>query len=160
MAVNTVSTISYDNWQLINTVSTTSGSSVTVATGISGYKRFLFVWSGVGQGTAVNLLATFNASATNYAAGAISAGTTANLWSTTNIPLDSYSTTSGRGGYIYIENVLAAAPKTWNGWAIDDSIVSTLGGVWNNTSAITSVEIKLSGGTFNAGSASLYGIAA
>jgi len=161
MAVNTVSTVTYDNWQTISTLATTSGTSVTFSS-ISGYKRFMVALTGVGNTTSDYLILQFNSTTSGYASFAGYNTAFAYQATNTGIALNGNTDTT-ISGVCYIENVLASAPKTTTGTFFGNASGAgyTAQGAWINTSAITSITVKgLSGYAFNAGSVTLYGIAA
>jgi hypothetical protein len=168
MAVGQVSSISTDNWQLIATNSPTSGTSSSF-TGLSGYKKYKLVWDGVVVSASgyYSLVLNFNGSTTKYAAGTslFNSAVTNNSVSDTKIPLFPYSfndtTTSG---WIEINDVTQAVPKTTNGysWGTNTGYFQRLEGGWYDTAAVTSIAISTWNGTatFSAGSIKLYGLAA
>jgi hypothetical protein len=163
MATGTVSSVNYDNWQLIASVTANSGTSTTtVATGISGYKKLLLVWNDIVISSASYLAMRFNSASTNYIGGAW-----ANEYNGTMIAdsargyVEAYATTSFKNGYAYIENVLSVAPKTYQGFGDTQGYANSFGGAWNNSDAITSVAlVPGSSQTFSSGTVKLYGIAA
>jgi len=158
MATGTVSSITSDNWQLIQTNTTSSGTSSTIS--FSGYKRLLLVWDGISTGTAGYLYLQFNSSSAGYVGGAWLPGNNGYQSDSTVAYIDPYSTTGDRSGYLYVENTATSAPKTYQGWGNDDSFPFMFNGAWINSSAVTSITITPGGRTFNGGSISLYGIAA
>jgi hypothetical protein len=166
MAVGQVSSTNYDNWQLIATNTTTSGTTSSF-TGLSGYKKYLVTIEGVVFASSTQLTMTFNSSTANYVSSfaAENQSTTARYptSASTNLRLAATSTNSFKG-LVQIDNILAG-PKlvTLNLIAHgtgDDIVQGT--GFWNDTAAITQINFTSSGGStaFTAGTISLYGIAA
>jgi hypothetical protein len=167
MAVGQVSSTNYDNWQLIATNTTTSGTTSSF-TGLTGYKKYLVTIEGVVFASNTHLTMTFNSSTANYVSSfaAENQSSTARYTTsgTTNLRFTSTSTTTFKGS-VQIDNILAG-PKlvTLNllahGAGGDDIVQGT--GFWNDTAAITQINFTSSGGStaFTAGTISLYGIAA
>lgn len=158
MATGTVSSINQDNWQLIATNTTSSGTSSTFS--FSGYKRLLLAWDNITSATATYLSFSLNSSTSGYVGGGWLPGNNGyNSYSTIGV-LDPFATTGDRSGYLYIENTASSAPKTYQGWGNDDSFPFILNGAWINSSAVTSLQVQFTGGqTFTGGSFSIYGIA-
>jgi len=157
MATGTVSSVNYDNWQLIGTNTTTSGTTSSF-TSLSGYKRFMLTFKEVNTAANCAYRIRFNGdSANNYAYLASSAGSYATTDS--SILLLSFNTTGPHSGYMLIEDVLTSAPKRVE-VAGNYYFVSVCKGIYLGTSPITSIEFSISTSTLNAGSISLYGIAA
>ena len=156
MATGTVSSISQDNYQLIATNTTTSGTTSTFT--FSGYKKLMLAWNGVSSSGGI-LYMTFNSSSSGYSGGAW--GNEQNGIFSVVTGQISLSARSGdtQSGCVVIENTSATAPKTVNGTSDGNGYIYTVGGTWNNTEAVTSLIVN-GGGTFTAGSISLYGIAA
>jgi hypothetical protein len=159
MAVGTVSGIDLDeNWQLITTATPSSASSVTFNS-FSGYKKLMIAYK-VSQSTASNLRAQFNGDTTvnNYGSAMHMYGTYG-TWNGDTEPylyLMAYgSAPASQVGFVVIENVDKTIPKilTGGGQMVGAS------GVWMGTSAITSIVISGTSGTFS-GTIYLYGIAA
>lgn len=162
MAVNTVSTSSLQNWQLIATNATTSGTSSTFS-GLAGYKRFMLSWKSISLSSGLGINIRFNSDATSNNYASIYYGTSGSSIGveSTKILLSSVGNNSNNfSGTIYIDNVLEAAPKMIDGVGQEGggSAAGVIKATWINESAITS--IALLGGTFSGGSISLYGIAA
>lgn len=162
MAVNTVSTSSLQNWQLIATNTTTSGTSTTFS-GLAGYKAFMVTWKGVNFSAASVLSMRFNSDTTNHNYSSIFLGvgsTSANLESAKIVLSSGGNSSTGFDGFVSITNVLEIAPKVVSGVGTDGSASygGKVEGAWLNEAVMTS--ISLFGGTFTAGSISLYGIAA
>ena len=157
MAVNTVSSVNYDNWQLIGTNLTTSGTTSSFSS-LSGYKRLMFTFNGVNTAANCAYRIRFNSdSGNNYAYLATAGGSYATTDS--SILLLSFNTTGPHSGYVLIEDVLTSSPKRVE--VAGNYYVGSGGkGIWLGTSPITSVDFSISTSTLNAGSVSLYGIAA
>ena len=157
MAVNTVSSVNYDNWQLIGTNTTTSGSSTSFSS-ISGYKRLMLTWTRAYSNAAANYYLRFNSdSGNNYGYTANGGGNYQSEPSA--IGLLGFNSADYQSGYVLIEDVLTSTPKRVE---VGGSyyIGSGCKGIWLGTSPITSLSVSLSTSTFGAGSWSLYGIAA
>ena len=163
MAVGTVSSVNYDNWQLIATVTSNGGTSTTtVASGIVGYKKLMLVWSGVSLSSATYLALRFNATTSGYLGGGWSnSSNNATIASTTRAFVEGTTSSSGKNGYAIIDNILSGGPKTYQGFGATNTVANSFGGVWDNTNAITSVSMvpELTQ-TFSGGTMTLYGIAA
>jgi hypothetical protein len=157
MATGQVSSITSDNWQLIATNTTTSGTTSSFS--FSGYKRLLLTWN-VNTAASSNIYFLLNGATTNYGGG-----TWVNEYngqfnvSNTAIYINGIVQSGNKDGYCIIENAAAGAPKLVNGFDNENGYVSTIASSWNNTAALTSLAITTSS-AFNAGSISLYGIAA
>lgn len=166
MATGTVSSINYDNWQLIATNTPTSGTSSTIS-GISGYKKLMVVVKNVtmsGGAAWYNLIRFNSDSNTNYVSTANGGGST--YFYNYGIALDFFNTAAGvRSAVVTIDNALGLGAKTVSGTAGNtDNGFCMVQGAWINDSAITSVTLVPSGGsntfTSNTGTFSVYGIAA
>ena len=162
MAVSTVSSITGQGWQLIATNTTTSGTSSTFS-GLAGYKRFMLSWKGIGLSSGLGINIRFNGDSTNnnYASIYYGLGGSSLAAESTKILLSSVGNNAANfSGTLYIDNVLEAAPKMIDGIGQEGggSAAGVIKGTWVSESAITS--IALLGGTFSAGTVSLYGIAA
>jgi len=163
MATGTVSSVNYDNWQLIASVTANSGTSTTtVVTGLTGYKKLLLVWNDIVISSGSYLAIRFNSATTNYIGGAW-----CNEYNGTLIAdsargyVEAYTSTNYKNGYAYIENALSIAPKTYQGFGDTQGYPTSFGGAWNSTDAITSVAMVPGGSqTFTSGTVKLYGIAA
>ena len=166
MATGTVSTLEPNQWQTISTSTPTSGTAVTFSS-ISGYKTLMLAWSAV---TTTAASATgyirFNSATVNYASAYLTGADTVTVGAKNQVPIDS---TNGLNnyytGYITVNNVINSAPKIFKGVSWDQyvGIVGTIDGVWNDTSALTSITFTITGTTFsssNTGVFTLYGIAA
>jgi hypothetical protein len=156
MAVGQVSSISQDNYQLIATNTTTSGLTSTFT--FSGYKKLLLTFNyGTAAGTRAYI--QFNGASTNYGGGTWVNEYNGQFFVTnTAIGLDGISC-NAHDGYAVIENAATGTPKIIKGASNNDAYVSSIDSSWNNTAAITSLVVTV-GSAFNAGSISLYGIAA
>lgn len=154
MATGTVSSITYDNWQLVATNSITSGSSSSFS--CSGFKRLMFSWTGVSS-TNQHIYLTLNGSTSGYAGGAWINEYNGQFAQTTSRLYLSGISSDSHDGCITIEDTLSAAPKRMIGFGNDNGYTTSIGGSWNNTAAVTSLVFQ-TGGTFSAGSISLYGL--
>ena len=162
MATGSVSALDQDTWQLIQTNATTSGTTSTFSN-LSGYKKYLVTWEGVGRsggGGVVSL--KFNSSSSNYFGGVVAAynGDVGQNTNFSEIRCTLNGVTGAMQGFYLIENTNSGAPvKTVKGEVTDGNgnyIQETRAG-WINTDEITS--IVFSSAAFNAGSMKLYGIA-
>lgn len=163
MATGSVSAIDQDTWQLIQTNTTTSGSTSTFS-GLSGYKKYILTFEGVTLSTNANAVLTFNSSTSNYYGRAALWGE--NTFSGpdgTGIPLNYTTYKTSMNGLYVIDNITNGAPRTVKGkYNTTDSAGTqpiTIDGGWLDTTAITSMVITLSTGTYSAGSMKLFGIA-
>jgi hypothetical protein len=156
MATGQVSSITSDNWQLIATNTTTSGTTSSFS--FSGYKRLLLTFNHTTAASAKAYM-RFNGASTNYGGGTWVNEYNGQFYvSNTYIGLDGISSTA-HDGYAIIENATEGAPKIIKGASNDDGYVCSIDSCWNNTAALTSILITTAS-TFSAGSISLYGIAA
>jgi hypothetical protein len=163
MATGTVSSVNYDNWQEIASVTANSGTSTTtVVSGLTGYKKLLLVWRSIVIDSGSYLAVRFNSATTNYIGGAWANEYNGTMLSAdTRGYLEAYTSTQFKNGYIYIDNVLTAAPKTYQGFGDTQGYVNSIGGAWYSTDAITSVSLVPGGSqNFTSGTVKLYGIAA
>ena len=154
MATGTVSSTNITPWQLISTVTTTSGTTATFSS-LAGYSKYMLCWNGVAMASG-SLLLQFNGTSTNYAS--LEANPNGYNGEITAITLTGGGTTAN--GFIEIFDALSTGPKRTEGVSIKVSYSGFLRGVWNNTSAITSMVITSNGGAYTAGTWTLYGIAA
>jgi len=156
MAVNTVSSISQDNYQLIATNTTTSG--LTSSFSFAGYKKLLLTFNyTTASGTRAYI--QFNGVTTGYGGGTWVNEYNGQFFVTnTAVGLDGISC-SGHDGYAVIENAATGTPKIIKGASNNDGYVSSIDSSWNNTAALTSLLVTV-GSAFSTGSISLYGIAA
>lgn len=152
MATGTVSTLDPNQWQLVSTVTPTSGTSVTFSS-LAGYKKYLIVAKNLYTSATSNWIMQFN-------------GDTA---------VGAYTYSSGDIAYFQIGTGNSASPGTAMWAIIDDADKSmphlvqakaTANTNWYQdyyvtTSAITSILISTAGGTatFTGGTIYLYGIA-
>jgi hypothetical protein len=159
MAVGTVSGISDDTYQLIQTIASTSGSTVTFS-GISGYKKLIVAWENVGRSDSVTPYMTFNGSTSNYASQVTLVNTTNYQSAIAGIRCCWSTHSSGNTGYYVIENVNNGAPKIVYGELLGafDQYLNEIRGSWTVADAITSITFTANG-TWNAGSMKLYGVA-
>lgn len=163
MATGSVSALDQDTWQLVQTNTTTSGSTSTFS-GLSGYKKYILTFEGVTLSSDVITTLTFNSSTSNYF-GRIS------LWGEPNyqggagngIPLNYSNRRTSMNGLFVIDNVTNGAPRTVQGTYNTANAEGTaplyVDGGWLDLAAITSIVLTPSSGTFTAGSMKLYGIA-
>ena len=152
MAVGQVSSISEDNWQLIQTNTTTSGTSSTFS-GLSGYKAFMLACEFTSSSGYSSL--KFNGSTTYYG-GVLTYGT-GGMSERNAIYLTSGSGT-GVFGTLLITNVLSVAPKPVTGSNGANTAGGNINASWTGTDPITSIVIASPG--FTSGEIRLYGIAA
>lgn len=157
MATGQVSSISDDNWQLVATNTTTSGTTFTFSS-LSGYKKYMLVWDTIVTTANSQIYLTFNSSSTNYSGVSSGDGLNSGLYYTSRINLSAYNNTL-HAGHIYIDYVNQTAPKIVDGHFNDNSVGGFVKGMWNGGSAVTSIVIT-SSSAFTSGSVSLYGIAA
>ncbi len=155
MAINTVSSISDDVWQLIAT-NTPSAASSSSFTSISGYKKLMVTW----QLTGVTgyLGARFNNDTTsgNHVGTAVMFGSYGERFYTTFIPINAYIDSS-TGGYATFKDTDKTTPKFID--EIGGLSGSKAGGIYFGTSAVTQLDVIVTTGTFS-GTIKLYGIAA
>lgn len=164
MAVGTVSGISDDVWQLIATTTVSSGTSATVATGLSGaYKELMVVYRGVTTNANCGLHMTVNADTSSSSYGFTTTWQAAYSDVRDNvIPVTGYTSyTDHKMGYLKIKNTNQAIPHTVEGGGY---VADSISGVYAPSTAATvnSLEFKTSNGTstFTAGTVLVYGIAA
>ena len=157
MAIGTVSSVNYDNWQLIQTNTPTSGSTSSFSS-ISGYKRLMLTFNQVTSAASANFRLRFNGdTGSNYGYLANAAGSYTD--SSSSITLLGFVSGGGHSGYALIEDVLTSSPKRVE--VAGSYYIGNGGkGIWLGTSPITSIDFSLSTSTFSSGSISLYGIAA
>ena len=167
MAVNTVSTLTSDNWQQIATASLTGVNKYNF-TGLSGYKKYMLVWSGTTTASSTNNLLYINATTTTTAAYVCSLMGTSSSQSAGYQDLFYLSfgatTTSGGTGYIIIDNANSTViPKAITGVSTDNftSYSWNINGAFLSASAISNLDFT-NGNNYNytAGTVTLYGIAA
>jgi hypothetical protein len=156
MAVGQVSSISGDNWQLIATNSPTSGTTTTFS-GLSGYKKYILAFSALNStNNPSDYKVTFNSSSSGY---------TSRSESPTSAVTSNEDIRIGRGtaldAYLTIDNANLEVPKIVQGVGSPSGSDGYLVyGAWVTASAITSITITISAGTYNSGSVRLYGVAA
>jgi len=163
MATGTVSSIVGEGWQLISTITPTSGTSASLATGIAGYKKLLVVWDRVMMSSSSGINFTLNGSTSGYFGGSYTneyngqlIGSYTDIRTHGNITATDYI-----HGYFYINNVLESVPKTINGMSDVTGYVITVDSCWNNTDAVTSITVRSNNSaTLTGGTIKLYGIAA
>jgi len=152
MATGSVSAIDREEYILIATNSPTSGSTSTFS-GLSGYKKYLIIANAITGTANCQIKATFNNNTSNYF-GMLQATTA--IYDGILCIHDSGAST----GYFQLEVNYAnstTSPKICTGF--DRPSCQVTYGYWNNTSAITSIELVRSTGTYTGGTFSLYGIA-
>lgn len=166
MATGNVSSTNITPWTSLASITTTSGTSATLITGLAGYGKLMVVWNNVQFTTNNTATIRFNGVSTNYASQTGGLGGGGGTASNTAIVIDgsNYGVQS-RDGYIIINDVLSSGPKTVQGLGVAASSGSNSGpisGVFNNTNPITSITIQGTSTTdaFTAGTVTLYGIAA
>lgn len=152
MAVGTVSGITPDNWQLLETLSPSSATTSTSTVSLSGYKTLMLTWS-LTCSVTDRILFYFNGdTGANYASVAYNGS--ANVSDTTSIETRTSNTTNLQTGnsIIYYANI--AAPK------IVDTIASNAvaRASWFTATALSSISFKTTGNTFS-GTIKIYGIA-
>jgi hypothetical protein len=164
MATGSVSAIDQDTWQLIQTNTTTSGTTSTFS-GLTGYKEYIIAWENVSQDTNGQAFLQFNSdTGNNYFGGIIlleAGDAKRNKRDRIKLSWDDFRTTVN--GYLSIKNVNNGAPKFVDGLFLDSTENNwnvVVRGGWTSISPITSIVITAGGsGTFTAGSMKLYGIA-
>lgn len=162
MATGSVSALDQDTWQLIQTNTTTSGTTSTFS-GLSGYKEYLVAFEGVSTSSSANIKLTFNSSSSNYYGGShlqYSNGNVENA--TSSIYCNNAGYNNALNGIISIKNVKNGAPKIVKGENLlsgGGNYPSEVSGGWTDISEITSITFTTSAGSFSAGSMKLYGIA-
>jgi hypothetical protein len=151
MAVNTVSSISADTWQLISSSSPTSGTSVSF-TSISGYKTLMLAFKGVTTAASSYMIVRLNNDSTagDYNDG-VGTDTSFNI---------STNTSTSRAGAIIIYDVDQAVPhKVEKSSYIASDYPTPV--FYTDPVAITRVDlISREASAFTAGTVYLYGIAA
>ena len=153
MATGQVSSTNITPWQLVSTVTTTTGTTATFSS-LAGYKQYMLCWNGVTQ-SAGRIRLEFNGSTTNYVSQISVAGYQTSV--NTSITLADTGTTAD--GFLNIYDVLTAGPKQVQGAGNNASQPGVITGIWNNTAAITSM-VATTAGAYTAGTWTLYGIAA
>jgi len=164
MAVSNVSTVDVDNWQLINTVGPAlTGTSVTVGTGLTSWKKLMIVWSNVDSSNTDHLMFSFNGNTSGYVGGTGSLGENGYYKGNGGgLYVEPRATQYGRQGYMIVDYTLSSGPKVFYG-SFHGANYATFEGAWNNTSAVTSVQMFYqNGNSFSGGISTLwiYGIAA
>lgn len=152
MAVSNVSTIDSENWQLIATNTPAGTSTSSTFSSLSGYRKYMVVWSGISLASSEDFYARFNGSTSFYGAGA---------WYGTNcsmhyswIPLIGTYVSNVRAGYFVVEDADKAIPHRVNGAG---SSAISITGMHADLAAITSIAL-ISGANIT-GTIYLYGIA-
>lgn len=160
MATGTVSSISGDNWQLINTVTPTGTATATAVSGLTGYKRLMLVWKTMVTASSTVMTVTLNASSSGYSGGCNVPEYNGQRASSTNELYVSLINATTHNGYLYIDNVLEITPKIMYGTADTGGERAVSSGAWLNSDAVTSIELKAGGVNFTGGTIYVYGIAA
>lgn len=156
MATGTVSSVNQEIWQLIATNSPTTGTTTTFS-GLSGYKKYILAFSALNStNNPSDYQVTFNGSSSGYTSR--SESPTSAVSSNSDIRI-------GRGtaldAYLTIDNANLEVPKIVQGVGTPSGSDGYLVyGAWVTASAITSITITISAGTYNSGSVRLYGVAA
>jgi len=166
MATGTVSSTNYDNWQLIATNTTTSGTTSSF-TGLAGYKKYLVTINGVNFNSNSAFVMTFNSSSANYASAYSAENPSTSARPTYDgdsyLRFNNTSTTVFRG-LLQIDNLLAGPKLVTANITATGATNETVHGIgfWNDTAAVTQINFTSASGsaTFIAGSISLYGLAA
>jgi hypothetical protein len=156
MATGTVSTTNVTPWELVSTVTTTSGTTATFSS-LAGYSKYKLCWNGVTTASAGNdILLRFNGNTSNYVSVITNSGSTTTA--TNGIKLThNYTTTAG---FLNINDVLSTGgPKQVDGVSLENYYPGPITGLWNNTAAITSM-VATSGAAYSGGTWTLYGIPA
>jgi hypothetical protein len=154
MSTGTVSSLSYDNWQLIATNATTSGSSISFS--CAGFKKLMLAWTRVDSSNN-HVYMIINGTSAGYTGGAWINEYNGQFAQTSSAQYLSGIASNTHDGYVIIEDTLAPVPKRITGFGSDNGYTTSIGSSWNNTAAVTA--LTFNGGTFTAGSVSLYGIA-
>ena len=162
MAVGTVSGIEPDdNWQLIATNTTTSGTSTTFNS-FSGYKTLMITFKGVYTSAETRHIMRFNGdSGSNYQSLMSGYSATPAGYATDKLHITGWSTAGPENGYVIIKNVNSTTlPKIITEGL--SYVMNKNGGIWlNESSAITSIVITNNDSTaYTAGTFKLYGIPA
>ena len=152
MAINTVSGAEPNQWQLISTNTTTSGTSSSF-TGLSGYKRYMAVIN-CGFTSTAQFNATINGTSANY--GYTVYGANTSDADVSKIRLIA-SASSIHTGYLIINDADKAVPKTLTQAGYYYGAKGD--GIWDNTAAVTSISFTVDT-AFTSGTIKLYGIPA
>jgi hypothetical protein len=160
MAVGTVSGINEDSYQLIQTIASTSGATITFSS-ISGYKKLIVAWEGVSRNVNTTPYMTFNGSTSNYWGGVVLQYSGNYQTAKTGVRCSWSTHAVTNNGYIMIENVNNGAPKIVTGQmlTVDDEWRQHIDSGWTVADPITSITFTTSG-AWSAGSMKLYGVAA
>jgi len=167
------------NWSLLNAGGTSLSGTSTSITGISGQDKLLILIKGASH-TAANdylLQVQFNTNtgsvysfqglsiqgSTSYAASII--GVQNQTTTSINICSTSAVATSVASGFVLITGCNSSGVKAFtaaggaSATTSTDQFVRSGGGIFDSSATISSVEIKFSGGTFDAGTVFIYGSA-
>ena len=164
MAVGQVSSLTGDNWQLINTTTLSGTTSSVTISSIAGYKKLRL------HVIALNVATTggiryfrLNADNTyvNYVGGAQGPNVTYSRGGAGMIPLSVDSNQNLVYTYVDIDNADQSTPKTYSGIIsnFDNDFMAPVQGLYAG-GAITSITITDSNGNnMSSGTVKLYGIA-
>jgi hypothetical protein len=157
MAVGTVSGVSDDIWQLIDSQSPSAASTVTFSS-VSGYKRLMLVWKTTPSvGSFIYMSVNNNTTSNDYTSVVNWQAASLNKTLTTSITLDAQDHSGLHSGMAVIENVNQTVPHIITNFV--NQRADAFYGMVINSAAVTRVDIYPSTGTFT-GTVSIYGIAA
>ena len=154
MAVGTVSGITPNNWQLLETITAPGGTtSVTSSVTLTGYSK-LMITTGVTIAAGDILYIRFNGDTGNNYAGTalLHSDSTRN---TDRIPTRTIATNALQNANIVIEYANISAPKLVDTY----SSGGIARGSWLTASAITSITFFSGGNNIDSGTIKIYGIA-
>jgi hypothetical protein len=154
MATGNVSAIDNDVWQLVSTGTPTASTTSYSVTGLTGYKKYIVIAESITGSATTQMLMRFNSSSTGYVS--IHTGTNS---AHDAIYLTTSATSASNSWVVTINDANSTTgPKTTQGFEKPYSVQTF--GVWNNTSAITSIQIVRDVGTYSGGGTiTIYGIA-
>ena len=164
MAVGTVSSVSGDVWQLINTTTLSGATSTVTISSIAGYKKLRLHVIALNVGTTGGIrMLRFNGDSAyaSYVGGSQGPNTTYSRGGAGMIPLNADSNEGTIYTYIDIDNADQSTPKAYDGvnGNYDNGFMVFIKGLYAG-SAITSLAITDSNGnTMSSGTVKLYGIA-
>ena len=165
MATGTVSSVSSDNWQLINTTTLSGSTSTVTISGISGYKKLRLHIAALNVSSTGGIrMLRFNGDSTyaNYIGGSQGPNQTYSKGGAGMIPLNADTNETTIYTYVDIDNADQSTPKAYDGvnGNYDNGFMVFIKGLYAG-SAITSLAITDSNGnTMSSGTLKLYGIAA
>lgn len=155
MAVNTVSTVEQDNWQLVASQAM-NGLSTYTFSGLSGYKTYWMVGKALTSGTSEVIQIRVN--------GDTSGGSYANMFSSDgngggfNVAVNNTST---RAFSFQIDYADKAFPHSVRTTIYASGYPDSSGDAYVDAAVITSLTVRTTGSTnFSGGTVFLYGIAA